>query len=417
LILIWWRFFRTQPEFLKLWTGQAISSFGSAITALAMPLAAVVMLHASPVQMGALTALTVLPHLLFGLPAGVWVDRLPLRPILIVADVGRAIVLGCVPVLGALGLLRMEHLYAVAFLAGILTMLFETAGLTLMPALVGREHLMRPNGAMQLNISVAATAGPSVAGALVQLLTAPIAIAVDAVSFVLSAVCAVMIRVPSDVGAAVGRGRGPIRLRAEMVEGLRALFASPLLSAMTVSAMVGAFAGTMQAPLVVLYLVRELHLSPPLVGLAVTVSGVGAVAGALLAPTVGERLGPGPAYITGQLLAAVAGLALAAAHGPLVLVAPFLIAGQLAGGMGVPLYGIMQRTIRQTLVPERVLGRVNATWRFLVFGAQPVGALLGGTLGATLDLRQTLVLGSLGILLAATWATLSPLRTLRHLPA
>jgi MFS family permease len=409
-----WNFFVAHPEFFKLWTGQAISSFGSAITTVAMPLAAVVVLHAASFQMGVLSALAVLPHLLFGLLAGVWVDRLPRRSLLVVADVGRALLLGTIPLLGVLGVLRIEHLYAVAFLTGVLTLLFDTASTTLVPALVGRENLVRANGAWLLSASVAGTVGPSLAGGLVQLLSAPVTIGFDAVSFLLSAGCSLLVRVAPSSSAAAGRR--PIRLRAEIGEGLRTLFGSPILSPVVVSATVGALAGAMQGPLVVLYLVRDLRLSPTLVGLAITVAGAASVAGALLAPGYSRRMGLGRAYISGQLLASLAGVALAAASGSTALIAPFVVVGQLLRGLGPSLFSVPQTTLRQSLVPDHVLGRVNATWRFLVFGAQPLGALLGGALGAGLGLRATLVVSSLGMMVGFLWAVRSPLRSLRHVP-
>ena len=410
-----WVVLRQHPEFFKLWSGQAISSFGSAITTVALPLTAVVVLHASPVQMGVLLASTTLPHLLFGLVAGVWVDRLPRRSILVGADVARSLLLGTIPVLGVIGALRIEHLYAVAFLTGVMTMLFEIASMTLLPALVGRDDLIQANGVMVLNTSVAGTAGPALAGGLVQALTAPLAIAFDAASFLLSAGCSLLIEVKQDPTSAGARGSA--RLWAEIVEGLRVVFGSPVLSAVAVSAGIGSMAGAMQGALVVLYLARDLHLSAAFIGLAVAASGAASVVGALLAPPYSRWLGAGPAYITGQMLASAAGLILAAARGPLSVVLLFVVVGRLAGGLGAPLYAVPQRTLRQSLVPGQVLGRVNATWRFLVIGAQPLGALLGGLLGAAIGLRAALVAGSVGILIAVTWATRSPLRTLRQIPA
>lgn len=341
--------FRQHPDFFKLWAGQAVSAVGSRITAVAMPLAAVVLLHASPIQMGVLSALTVLPHLLFGLLAGVWVDRVPRRTLLILMDVGRALVLGTVPALGIAGLLRIEQLYVVAFLTGLMTLVFDTAATTLVPALVGRADLLRANGAWILNTTVASTLGPPLAGGLVQLLTAPVAIAFDAVSFLVWAGCSVLIRVEPGRGE-LGRGHG--RWWPETVEGLRLLFGNAILAPITVSALVGALAGAMRAALVVLYLVRELSLTPTFVGLALAAAGVASVLGALLAPSVGERLGPGPSYITGQLLFPLAGFVLAAAHGPSAIVMLILVAGQALAGLGPPLYSVPQTTLRQSLVPD-----------------------------------------------------------------
>ncbi|MBE1612053.1 MFS transporter [Actinopolymorpha pittospori] len=412
----WTEVLRSNREFAKLWTGQASSSFGSAVTTVAMPLTAVVVLHASPLQMGVLSALTVVPHLLFGLPAGVWVDRFRRRPILIVADLGRALLLGTIPVLGAFGLLRIEHLCAVAFLAGALTLFSDTASTTLVPALVDRKRLMEANGASMLNQTVAATAGPSVAGGLVQLVTAPIAIALDAISYLVSAVCSFLIREPSHPVRSDDSRPRSAPMRAQLTEGLRAVFGNPLMSALAVSATLGAVAGAMQGPLVVLYMVRELRLSPFLVGVAVTVVGVASVAGALVAPAFSDRLGPGRSYIVGQLLVSLAGFVLAAPGGPMVLLASVLFLGQTLTGLGLPLFAVPQRTLRQALVPDHLLGRVTATWRTLVIGGQTFGALLGGLLGTALRLRPTLILSGAGMLLGFLWAARSPLRSLTHVP-
>jgi MFS family permease len=403
---------RRHPEYLKLWTGQTISAFGSRITAVAMPLAAVLVLRATPVQMGVLAALTVLPHLLFGLPAGVWVDRLSRRAILVVADVGRAVVLGAVPVLAVLGALRIEHLYVVAFLTGLMTTFFDTSATSLVPALVGRENLIRANGAWVLSNAVASTVGPSIGGWLVQALTAPVAIAFDAVSFLLSAGCTLLVRVEE-----APRAPGRVRLWSGMVAGLRVLLDSPILLPITVSATLGALAGSMQSALTVLYLVRGLALPPALVGLAFAVAGGASVVGALLAPWCSERLGPGPAYVTGALLVGLGVLLLAAAAGPPAAVLVILLLALVLVGLGPPLFSLPQTTLRQSLTPDHVLGRVNAAWRFLVFGVQPLGALLGGVLGAAIGLRATLVVSGLGVLAAFLIAFRSPLRTLRQVPS
>jgi MFS family permease len=401
---------RRHPEYAKLWSGQAISAVGSRITAVAMPLAAVVALHASPVQMGVLAALTTLPHLLFGLPAGVWVDRLSRRAILVVADVGRAVALGAVPVLGVLGLLRVEHLYVIAFLAGIMTLFFDTAATTLVPALVGRENLVRANGAWVLSNTVANTVGPSLGGWLVQVLTAPVAIAFDAVSFLLSAGCSLLVRVDETPR------RGRVRLWPDTFEGVRALFAGSILRPVAISATAGALAGAMQGALLVLYLVRDLALTPALVGLAFAVAGGASVVGALLARAWTERLGPGPSYVTGQLLFGLGVLVMAAATGPTAAVLAMLLMAFVLAGVGPPFFQVPQVTLRQSLTPEHVLGRVNAAWRFLVFGVQPLGALLGGALGAAIGPRAALVVSGLGVLAAFVWVFRSPVRSLRRIP-
>lgn len=383
-------------EFRKLWVGQLVSASGSAITTVALPLVAVLTLHASAVEMGVLAALAVVPHLVFGLPAGVWVERWSLRRVLVVTDVGRAVLLGSIPAAAALGALGMWQLYVVAVLTGVLTLLSETASMTLMPALVPRDELIRANSAHLLNLNVASTAGPSVAGLLVQVVTAPFAILFDAASYVVSAVASYLIREP--------RREVAERSEVRLTDGLRTIFGSPVLAPLAVSATVGAIAGSLQGPLIVLYLVRELHWAPALVGVAITVFGAAAIVGSLLAPAWIRLVGIGRGYITGQLIASLTGAALAVGFAPVVLL------GQALAGMGMSLFAVPQRTLRQSLVPPTSLAQVTATWRTLVIGGQSLGAVSSGLLATTLGLRPTLVLSTAAMLLGTLVAVLSPLR-------
>jgi MFS family permease len=381
-------------EFLKLWSGQAISWTGSAITTVALPLVAVVTLHASVVEMGVLAALNVLPHLVFGLPAGLWVSRFSLRRLLIIADLGRALLFGAIPLLAGIGHLQMLHLYLVALAAGVLTLLSDTASQSLLPVLIPRDDLMSANSATLFTQTVAGTTGPSLAGALVTAVSAPFAIAFDAVSYAVSAATSVLLKEPPRPAAT----RGPALT---LTGGLRVLFADQVLRALVISATAAAAFGAIQAPLVVLYLIRELHWSPLLVGVAITVSGVASALGALLAPAYGRLLGLGRAYITGQLLASLSGLALAAALTPLAFLS------QLLTGLGMPLYGVPQRTLRQQLVPPALLPQTTATWRTLVIGSQTTGALTSGLLATTLGLRATFTVTTAGMLTAALYSALA----------
>jgi MFS family permease len=292
----------------------------------------------------------------------------------------------------------METLYVVAVLAGVLTLLSDTASMTLLPALVPRSALMQANSASMLSQTVASTTGPSAAGVLTQIASAPFAIAVDALSFVVSAVASFLINEPP---IAVPP-RGPYRL----LEGLRELFSNPVLSALVVSATIASLAGAAQAPLVVLYLIRDLHWPPALVGVAITVVGVSSVVGTLVAPLYSRRLGIGRAYLSGQLLASLAGAVLAIGWLPLVLLA------QLLAGLGMPLYGVPQRTLRQALVPAELLAQTTAAWRTLVIGGQTVGALAGGLAATYLGVRATLLLSCVGMLAGVAVAARSPLRRL-----
>ncbi|MEV0284510.1 MFS transporter [Kribbella sp. NPDC050820] len=383
-------------EFRKLWVGQLVSASGSAITTVALPLVAVLTLHASPVEMGVMAALTVAPHLVFGLPAGVWVDRWSLRRVLVVTDVGRAVLLGSIPAAAAVGALGMWQLYVVAVLAGVFTLLSETASMTLMPALVPRDELIRANSAHLLNLNVASTAGPSVAGLLVQVVTAPFAILFDAASYVVSAVASYLIREP--------RREVAERSEVRLTDGLRTIFGSPVLAPLAVSATVGAIAGSLQGPLIVLYLVRELQWAPALVGVAITVFGAAAIVGSLIAPGWIRLVGIGRGYITGQFIASLTGAALAVGFAPVVLL------GQALAGLGMSLFAVPQRTLRQSLVPSSSLAQVTATWRTLVIGGQSLGALTSGLLATTLGLRPTLLLSTAAMLIGTLVAVLSPLR-------
>lgn len=403
---------RRHPDFLKLWSGQSVSSFGSAITTLALPLTAVLALKAGPVQMGLLAAMGFLPHLALGLPAGVWVDRWPRRPILIVTDLGRAILLGSIPPLALLGALRMEYLYAVALLVGIGTLFFDVAATSYVPSLVDRDDLLEANSASALSSALAGTAGPALAGGLVQLLTAPVAIAIDAASYVASACCAVLIR-STEAQAPMEQRR---RLWSEVAEGLRVLVRDPILRPIIGASTVGSFGGAMRQAVLVLYLVRGLGFSPTLLGLVFAASGAASVLGALLAGPARDRLGSGPSIVGGTLLWCAGNALIPLAGGPLVVVVPLVLAAQVVSGVGTPVYSINQITVRQAIVPYRLLGRVNASRRFLVFGVIPLAALLGGALGQAFGLRQALIIGVAWQALSALWLLFSPVRLLRELP-
>ncbi|MGC4941897.1 MFS transporter [Kribbella sp. DT2] len=389
---------RRSPEFLKLWTAIGISAAGSAVSGVALPLVAVVGLGASAGEMGVLAALRVVPHLVLGLAVGVWVDRVSRKGLMVGADLGRAGLLGAIPLLAATGDLGMGYLYVAAALVGALTVVSDTASLALLPALVRREELVEANSASMLSQTLASTAGPSAAGVLVQAVSAPFAIAVDAVSYVGSAVATYLIKEPP-------RGEQPRTQKQTL--GVKELFGDPVLNPLVRSATVAAVAGAMQGPLVVLYLVRDLGWSAVQLGLAVTALGVASVVGALVAPAYSRRLGTGRAYLIGQSVAAGAGFALALAWWPFVFV------GQVMAGLGMTLYGVPQRALRQARMPDHLLGRTTAAWRTLVIGGQTVGALVGGLVGTLLDLRAALVISSLGMLAGVVLAYFSPVRSTR----
>ncbi|GAA3412640.1 MFS transporter [Streptosporangium vulgare] len=409
-----WPVLRRHPDFRRLFVGNSTSLLGSSVTTVALPLTAVVHLNASPAQMGLLGAAALLPHLVLGLPAGVWVDRMPYRRTLVLADLAQTLLLGSVPVAAVLGVLQMWHLYVVMVLTGVCGLFETVTAQSFTPLLVPREQLLPANSALMLSNTTVATTGSALGGVLVSLLTAPIAIAVDAVSFLLAGLCKARIRTP---GPAVAAERHERHLRADILDGVRALFAHRVVRATTLAATLGALGGQIQNVVLVLYLVRDLKLSPAAIGVVIAIGGVAGILGALVVAPITQRIGPGRSFVTGMFLAAVSGLVLAAAGSPLSLTLAVLAAAQVLRGAGPSLYSVNQQTLRQLLTVPALLSRVNATWRFLVYGTQPLGALLGGLLGSLLGLRATLVIGSGVMLLGTAIAYASPLRSLRELPA
>jgi MFS family permease len=400
-----------RPDFARLWAAHTVSAAGSQVTALALPLAAILTLEATAWQVGVLRAASNLPVLALGLLAGVWIDRLRRRPVLVAADLGRALLLSAVPLAALGGGLRIELLYLVAFLVGTLSLFFDVAVQSFVPTVVPRERLVEGNSRLLASGAAAGIAGPGAAGWLVQVLSAPLAIWLDALSFVASAVLLAGIRAPEP------RPRGAERrLWAEIGEGLALLWRDPTLRAITGAATVGALGGSMHATIFVLYATQTLGFAPSLLGAVVAAGGAASLAGAALAGALTRRLGPGSAIIWGQLVfAAGTGFAPLASALPAGAV-PLLAAGQALSGAAITVVATNQMSLRQAVTPDRLLGRMNGGRRVLVFGAQPIGALLAGALGQTVGLPATLVVAA-GVGLLAFWvALLSPLRTLRETP-
>lgn len=381
------------------------------MTSVALPLTAVVYLHASAAEVGILGSVTYLPKLLFGLPAGVWVDRLAYRRLLVLCDSIQALVIGAIPVLAALGQLLIWQLYVVGVLAG-LANLFETVtAQSFLPLLVPRSQLLPANSALQLSNSTVNTTGTALGGLLVSVLTAPFAMAVDAASFVISAFSKARIRSPGHAVVATDSNTGG--LHREIATGLKAVLRHRIIGRITVAATIGALAGQMQAVLLVLFLVRDLKLSSALVGVTIAISGVASIAGALFATRITRRLGPGPTFILGMLIASLAGIAVALTRGPFAVVLVVLAAAMLLRGSGPSLYGVNQRALRQGLIAPDYLSRANASWQFLVYGTQTLGALFGGLLATALGLRATFLVSSAIMLSGTALALLSPVRSLR----
>ncbi len=397
-------------DFLKLWTGQTISVFGSQFTNLAVPLIAAMILKASPAQMGVLSAVVTAPFLLIGLFAGAWVDRWRRRPVLITGDVGRAIVLMVIPAAHLAGILNMPLLYAVGFLTGVMTVFFDVAYQAYLPSLVSRAQLVEGNSKLEASRSIAHVAGPGLAGVVVQIISAPMAILLDAVSFLVSGLFIGLIRRPEPEPEAA---RAP--LLAEVREGLAVVFGNPMLRAIAGCTGTSNFFASGAGALYILFATRELAMKPAAIGVVFSLGSVGALVGVLLAPALAQRLGIGRVIMAAALLP---GLGLV----PVVLATqamavPLLTLGALVTSFGILLYNINQVSLRQAITPHRLQGRMNATMRFLVWGTMPLGALAGGALGQVLGMRPTIAVAAVGAMLAFVWVWRSPVRALVGIPA
>jgi MFS family permease len=408
-----------QRDFLKLWAGHTVSALGSQVTLLALPLIAALTLGASPFQIGLLAAVGSLPTLLFGLAAGVWVDRLRRRPVMIAADLGRALALLGLPAAALLGRLGMELLYVTAFVVGSLDLVFKVAASAYLPNLVGRERLVDAGGKLSLSDSAAEVAGPGLAGGLVQILTAPLAVVVDAASFLVSALFIGAIRAPEPLPKPASDER---RFWTEARAGVNVVIRHPLLRPLVGAAGWVTFWSTVLEAVALLYLTRDLGLTPAVVGVIFAVANVGFLAGALGAARIADRLGVGLALGAALVATGLADLATPLVGGsPLIDAAPLaavaiLIAAQFVFGAAVVVFNLTAG-LRQAVTPDDLRGRMAATTRVLTLGLTPLGSLAGGLLGERIGLEATLVLAAAGELLAALWLIGSPVRVLRRLPA
>jgi MFS family permease len=370
----------------------------------------VLTLKASAFQVAALETVTFMPFLLFTLPAGVWVDRLRRRRILIAGDLGRAVLLLTIPIAYAAGHLTLAQLYVVGFLVGIHTVFFDVAYQSYLPALVDRETLIEGNSKLQMTVSGAAIAGPGLSGGLIALVTAPYAVLVDAISFLVSGGFTVAIRKREDAPPAAERRR----LLVELWEGLHYVVGHRLLRPQAISTGSSNFATNIIFAVYFVYAYRHLGLTPALVGIIGAIGAVGWLIGSWQADRLRGRLGVNGATILGAAMTGPAALLIPVA--PKGLAVPFLAASLVLTGFGAVVYNIQQVSLRQAITPERLQGRMNASMRFLVWGTMPLGSLTGGALAAAFGVRTALFVGAVLAFTSVLPILLSPLRTQRDFP-
>lgn len=402
---------RRNRDFMLFWGGETVSALGTQITFLALPMTAILTLHATPTWVGLVTAGATLPVLVVTPLAGVWVDRHRSRPLMLVAHVARAVVLAAVPLLAWAALLTLPTLLAVALIVGGFSAAFEIAYLSYTPTLVDRADLVRANSAIEGTTSVADTVGPGLAGVLIQFVTAPGAILFDAVSYAVAgwSVLAVRSREPAkDAPSATAR-----QVARDIAEGARSTIRDPILRGLiAVSASFNFFEQALITNFL-LYTSRVLHLRAGAIGLALAAGGVGTVVGTVFCGRVGPRFRAGLALGGGMAIASVS-LALVPAVADIGLWTPVAFAAIFAMyGFGLVVFNIYAVTLRQLQIPPTMLGRVNAGYRTITYGAIPLGALAGGTVGGLLGFRAALVLAGAGLVVGAVaflWSAAARLR-------
>ena len=393
------------PDFIWFWAAQTVSQFGSQISGLAIPLVAILVLDASTFEVAVLTVLGWAPFFFFSLPAGAWIDRLSRRPILIVADWGRAAALASVPLAYVFDAMTLTQLYVVELVVGIFTVFFDLSYQSYLPSVVEQEELSEGNTKLEISRSAAQVAGPGLAGVLVRVLTAPYAILADAVSFIASALFLSRIRRPEREPDQTAKPR--TSLRSEIGEGLRFVVRHPVIKSIVIFVAVSNLFVNMLFAILLVFMVRELELSPLTIGVIFSLGNVGSLLGALTATRLARRVGVGPALIGVATIGAGGLVLVPLASGSLTI--PFLVIANLLWGFFVLNYFVTAISLIQAITPDRLLGRTNASRRFLVQGVIPLGALLGGGLGTWLGLRTTVAIGAAGACVAVLPLLFSPL--------
>lgn len=401
-----------QAPFRNFWLGQTISVMGDQVTGLALPIVAVLVLKADPAQMGLLTAASLLPHLFFSLPAGVWLDRVHhRRRLMIVVDLLRAVLIASVPLAFLGGWLSMTHLFLLAFAVGTLSVAFDISWSTLFVAVAKRDEYVQANSLLNGSRSLSGVAGPSIGGALIHFLGAPIAMLTDAVSFIASAffltrVAAVEPPVEHQPGS----------LRSQLVSGLSFILRDPIMRpGVMAAATLNLFNFGFQA-LFILYVTIYLGVDPGVLGLALGAGAIGAVVGALTASRIGRRLGIGPTFVLGLIIFPAALILVPLAGGPMPLILAALFTMEFVGGFGVMILDINAGAIIPARTPDKIRSRVTGAFRFINMGVRPIGALIGGYLGGVLGVRETLFVVTIASLLGVLWLVGTPVWRLKDMP-
>ena len=402
-------------DFMKLWTAQTISQVGDEITQFAIPLVAAITLEAEPFEFALLGTFQFLPFILLTIPAGVWVDRLRRRPILIAADIGRAVLLMSIPIAFIGGWLTLYQLYVVAFLVGSLEVFFDVAYQSYLPSVVDRDRLVEGNAKLELSQSGTALIGPVIGGFLVHLLRAPIAIVFDAISYAVAVLFLLLIGKREAAPEPHDASTGPRpSMRRDAAEGLRYVLGHRYLRYIAACTGTLNLFGNIGTAILLLYLVNDLGMTPITLAIVFAAGNLGVFAGALSSERFGRWFGVGPTIVGSAFVSAFAliPVAIAPRDNPM----PFLIAAVFIGSVTAVVYNVNQVSLRQAITPDRMQGRMNATMRFIVWGTIPIGTLAGGILGTVIGLQNTIWVGAIGTFLGFLPVLLSPVRSIQEMP-
>jgi MFS family permease len=399
-------------NFLWLWSGDTISQLGAQFTGLAIPVLAVTLLGATEWEVGVLGAAQTAAFLIVGLPAGAWIDRMLKRRVMIAADVVRAIALAAIPALWFSGVLEMWHLYVIGAIVGVATVFFDVSYQSYVPILLPGPQVGSANSKLETTAQISRIGGPGLAGALLTIVSAPVLLLADGISYLFSAFAIWRIRddeVPADRATRAS-------LAKEIGEGLGFVFRHPLISRIVGTTAASNFFGTLVTTLEVIFVLNVLNLGTPLLGLLFSVGAVGGLLGAISTPWITKLIGEGTALSVSAVGFGVAVLTFPLAGMFPSAAIPLLFAGFFLEAFLVLVYNITQVTMRQRLCPPRLLGRMNASIRFVVWGVMPIASLLAGFLGTVIGIVPTLWVGFAGTVLAASFVVFSPLTTMRELP-
>jgi len=404
-------------DFMMVWSAATVSILGSQVTLIAVPFIALTMLGSSVFQVSLLASVEMLPFLLFTLPAGAWLDRVRRRPVLIGADIGRGVVLMSIPVAYVAGSLSLGQLFVVAFITGTLTALFDVADQSYLPAILNRDDLVEGNAYLQISYSVAQIGGPTLGGNLIAIIAAPLAIAIDALSFFISGGFLSAIRRREEVPRRrLGESGRPASMRSEIAVGLRYVLGSRYLRPIAACTGISNLFAAALFGVFPFLIWDELKLPPAFYGTVMGGASVGFLAGAALSSRLPRSLGIGRTIVVSAALGSPAFLLLTLTPEDLNLAAVTLFVGWFVAGMSQVIYNVAQISLRQAVTPPEMQSRMNATMRFIVWGTIPIGSVMGGALATLVSVRAALILAALGSFMSVVPVLVSPLWSLRHIP-